>query len=102
MRMDERFERLRVPRIHLNSLDAPASAAGRRSPKRCSAARGDGRTHPQIPAHDLVWAVVMGHILRETSFLSLEWLARSPVRAELGIKTKFGDDTLATAPSGWT
>jgi hypothetical protein len=37
----------------------------------------------------------MGHILRETSFLRLEWLVHSPVRAELGIQTKFGDDCLA-------
>jgi hypothetical protein len=37
----------------------------------------------------------MGHILRETSFLSLEWLVQSPVRTELGIQTKFGDDALA-------
>lgn len=37
----------------------------------------------------------MGHILRETSFLRLEWLAHSPVRAELGIKSAFGDDALA-------
>ena len=56
---------------------------------------GDGRFHPHIPARDLVWAVVMGHILRETSFLRLEWLAHSPVRAELDIQTKFGDDALA-------
>ena len=56
---------------------------------------GDGRAHPHIPPSDLVWAVVIGHILREASFLSLEWLVHSPVRAELGIKTKFGDDALA-------
>ncbi len=55
---------------------------------------GDGRVHPHIPAPDLVWAVVMGHILREASFLRLEWLVHSPVRAELGIQTKFGDDAL--------
>src|SRR5205085_2733315 len=36
-----------------------------------------------------------GHILRVTSFLRLEWLMHSPVRAELGIKTEFGDDVLA-------
>lgn len=56
---------------------------------------GDGRAHPHIPAQDLVWAVVIGHILREASFLRLEWLAHSPVRAELGMQTKFGDDALA-------
>jgi Transposase DDE domain len=56
---------------------------------------GDGRPYPQIPARDLVWSVVIGHILRVTSFLRLEWLMHSPVRAELGIKTEFGDDALA-------
>jgi hypothetical protein len=56
---------------------------------------GDGRPHPQIPARDVVWAVVIGHILRVTSFLRLEWLAHSPVWAELGLQGPFGDDTLA-------
>jgi hypothetical protein len=39
--------------------------------------------------------VVIGHILRVTSFLRLEWLAHSPVCAELGLEGPFGDDTLA-------
>ena len=56
---------------------------------------GDGRVHPHIPARDLVWAVVMGRILRVASFLRLEWLAHSPVRAELGLQQEFGDDALA-------
>jgi len=56
---------------------------------------GDGRPHPRIPARDMVWAVVIGHILRETSFLRLEWLAHSPVCAELGLQGPFGDDALA-------
>ena len=56
---------------------------------------GDGRVHPHIPARDLVWAVVIGHILRVASFLRLAWLAHSPVRAELGIQSEFGDDALA-------
>lgn len=56
---------------------------------------GDGRVQPHIPARDLVWAVVMGRILRVPSFFRLEWLVHSPVRAELGIVTPFGDDALA-------
>ena len=56
---------------------------------------GDGRAHPHIPARDLVWAVVIGRILRVLSFLRLEWLAHTPVRAELGIEGQFGDDALA-------
>jgi len=56
---------------------------------------GDGRSHPRISARDVVWAVVIGHVLRIASFLRLEWLAHSPVRAELGIQSAFGDDALA-------
>ena len=56
---------------------------------------GDGRLHPHIPASDLVWAVVIGHVLRVVSFLRLEWLAHSPVCAELGMQARFGDDALA-------
>jgi hypothetical protein len=56
---------------------------------------GDGRAHPHIPARDVVWAVVTGRILRVASFLRLEWLAHSPVRAELGLAGPFGDDALA-------
>jgi Transposase DDE domain len=37
----------------------------------------------------------MGRILRMPSFLRLEWLVHSPVRAELGIAKPFGDDALA-------
>ena len=39
--------------------------------------------------------MVLGQILRVPSFLRLEWLAHSPVRAELGVQTPFGDDALA-------
>ena len=56
---------------------------------------GDGRVHPRIPAGDVVWAVVIGHVLRVASFLRLEWLAHSPARAELGLQGSFGDDALA-------
>lgn len=56
---------------------------------------GDGRAHPRIPARDVVWAVVIGHILRIASFLRLEWLAHSPVGTELGLQGPFGDDALA-------
>ena len=40
---------------------------------------------------------MIGHILRVVSFLRLEWLAHSPLRAELGIQSRFGDDALAYA-----
>lgn len=35
---------------------------------------GDGRHHPSILASGLLWAIVMGYILRESSFARLEWL----------------------------
>ena len=38
---------------------------------------------------------MIGRVLRAASFLRLEWLAHSPVRAELGLKGQFGDDALA-------
>ncbi len=56
---------------------------------------GDSRAHPRVCARDVVWAVVIGHILRLASFLRLEWLAHSPVCTELGLRGRFGDDTLA-------
>ena len=56
---------------------------------------GDGRRHPRVPARDVVWAIVAGHILRVPSFLRLEWLAHSAARAALGLKAPFGDDVLA-------
>jgi hypothetical protein len=55
---------------------------------------GDNREHPHIPARDIVWTVVVGHIPRVPSFLRLEWLVHSPVRAEMGVETAFGDDAL--------
>lgn len=56
---------------------------------------GDGRRHPRIPAQDLLWAVVMGRILRGVSFFRLEWRAHSPGRPDWGVPTRFGDDALA-------
>jgi hypothetical protein len=56
---------------------------------------GDGRCHPSIPASGLLWAIVMGHILRVSSFARLEWLSHSPARASLGLSQGFSDDALA-------
>jgi hypothetical protein len=56
---------------------------------------GDGRRHPSILASGLLWAIVMGHILRVSSFARLEWLSHSPARSGLGLPRDFSDDTLA-------
>jgi len=56
---------------------------------------GDGRGRPQIPAAALVWALVVGQVLRECSFHGVEALVRSPARRALPVSRGFGDDALA-------
>ena len=56
---------------------------------------GDGRGRPQIPAAVLVWALVLGQVLRECSFHGVEALVRSPARRALRVARGFGDDALA-------
>jgi Transposase DDE domain len=55
---------------------------------------GDGRTAPQIPARVLLWALLVGRVLREYSFHAVEALVRSPTRRALQVATSFGDDVL--------
>ena len=56
---------------------------------------GDGRVRPQIPARHLLWALVIGQVLRAWSHHAIEGLIRSPARAALGLRGSFGDDALA-------
>jgi DDE family transposase len=56
---------------------------------------GDGRRQPQIPAQVLIWALLLGQLLRQFSFLAIEALAGSAVRSAAGVHRSFGDDTLA-------
>lgn len=55
---------------------------------------GDGRVQPQIPARAMLWALLMGQLLRQTSFAGIEALARSTARPALGVSRRFGDDSL--------
>jgi len=55
---------------------------------------GDGRRQPQIPAGALLWALLLGQLLRRSSFHAVEALARSSARVRLAIRVPFGDDTL--------
>ena len=55
---------------------------------------GDGRVYPQIPAADLLWALVAGHILRDHSHRGVEALVE-PCPASVGVGRSFGDDALA-------
>lgn len=43
----------------------------------------------------LLWALLVGHVLREWTFHGLEALVRSPARRVLGVGRSFGDDALA-------
>jgi hypothetical protein len=56
---------------------------------------GDGRTRPQIPPGQLIWAQLIGTLLREGTFHAIEALVRSPARWALGVARRFGDDALA-------
>lgn len=56
---------------------------------------GDGRIGPSIPARELLWAQVVGQLLREHSFHGIEALASSSAKRNLAIRREFGDDALA-------
>jgi hypothetical protein len=56
---------------------------------------GDGRRWPQIPASALLWALLVGQVLREWSFHGVEALVRSRARRPLRVSRRFGDDALA-------
>ncbi len=56
---------------------------------------GEGRPRPQIGAPVLLWALLIGLILREWSFHALEALVRSPARRGLEVGRGFSEDTLA-------
>lgn len=58
-------------------------------------APGDGRPRPRIPASSLLRALLLGQLLRTTSFHGVEALVRSPARRALGVARRFGDDALA-------
>ncbi len=55
---------------------------------------GDGRVRPRIPAEALLWALLMGRVLREGSHRAIEALVGSRARAALGVSHAFSDDTL--------
>lgn len=56
---------------------------------------GDGRVRPQIPARALLWALLIGQLLRQCSYHAVEALVRSPARRALRVPQPFGDDALA-------
>ena len=57
-------------------------------------APGDGRREGRIPATALVWAFLIGALLRRVAFAAIEALVRSPVRRALDVSQSFGNDAL--------
>jgi len=58
-------------------------------------APGDGRTQGRIPASALLWALLMGALLRRGAFAAIEALVRSPARRALEVSRRFGNDALS-------
>ena len=56
---------------------------------------GDGRTQGRIPATALVWALLMGALLRRVAFAAIEALVCSRARRALEVSRSFGDDALS-------
>ena len=56
---------------------------------------GDGRSQARLPASVLVWALLVGQLLRRCSFAGIEALVRSSARPALGVSRRFGDDSLS-------
>jgi hypothetical protein len=55
---------------------------------------GDGRPQGTVPAQALYWSMLIGQLLRETSFHGVEALACSSARGALHISVGFSDDAL--------
>jgi hypothetical protein len=55
---------------------------------------GDGRQKPQIPAAAMLWALLIGQIVRRSSYHGVEELVRSRARRNLAVGRRFGDDSL--------
>jgi hypothetical protein len=55
---------------------------------------GDGRPQPQIPAQALLWSLLIGQLLRASSFLAVERLVHSSARRALAVSRSFRDDAL--------
>ena len=55
---------------------------------------GDGRPRPEIPAAVMLWALLIGQIVRRSSYHGVEELVRSPARSALEVSRRFSDDSL--------
>lgn len=56
---------------------------------------GDRRRKPQLSAATLLWALLIGQLVRRSSYHGVEELVRSPARSRLEVGRRFSDDTLS-------
>ena len=56
---------------------------------------GDGRQQGRIPATALVWALLMGALLRRVAFAAIEALVGLRARRALEVSRSFGNDPLS-------
>ena len=56
---------------------------------------GDGRSEGRIPAAALLWALLMGALLRRMAFAAIEALVHSSARRALPVSQRFGNDALS-------
>jgi hypothetical protein len=56
---------------------------------------GEGRRQGRIPASALVWALLLGTLLRRMAFAAIEAWVCSPARRGLDVSRRFGNDALA-------
>jgi len=56
---------------------------------------GDGRPQPVIPARVLLWAMLVGRVLRENSFYGIEQIVRAAGCRVLGLEQSFSNDALS-------
>jgi len=56
---------------------------------------GDGRQRPQIAAGTLLWALLIGQMVRRSRYHGVEELARSSARSQLRVAGRFSDDSLS-------
>jgi len=56
---------------------------------------GDGRKEGRIPATALVWALLMGAVLRRLAFAAIEALVCSRARRAMDVSRSFGNDALS-------
>jgi len=59
---------------------------------------GGGRPRPEIPAAVMIWALLIGQIVRRSSYHGVEELVHSPARSALEVSRRSATTIWVTAP----